>query len=209
MPARVATLGDLDVLTETIQLAFADDPVWSRAFEQTDKGAYDLAAFWRLWLEGALRHPWVWMTEAGGAVSVWIPPGETEMSDEQDASFKRLAETSLGRRGAAYLDAVMTRFASAHPHEDPHYYLSLLGTHPAHRGRGLGMALLAENLARIDTEGAAAYLESSNPANDQRYRRLGFAPHGHFLLPDDGPGVTTMWRPGRRLQASREISLPG
>jgi GNAT superfamily N-acetyltransferase len=197
MPARVATLADLDVLTETIQLAFDDDPVWGRAFGHPDKRTYDVAAFWRLWLEGALRHPWVWMADAAAAVSVWIPPGENEMSDDQDAAFKLLAESSLGRRGAAYLDAVMARFAEAHPHGEPHYYLSLLGTHPAHRGHGLGMALLAENLTLIDAEGAAAYLESSNPANDQRYQRLGFAIHGHFKLPEGGPTVTTMWRPGR------------
>jgi GNAT superfamily N-acetyltransferase len=196
MCARVATLADLDVLTETIQLAFADDPVWSRAFAHPDDRV--LAAFWRLWLEGALRYPWVWMTQAGEAVSVWIPPGEDELSPEQDAAFKHLAESSLGRRGAAYLDAVMARFAEAHPHGEPHYYLSLLGTHPEHRGHGLGMALLAENLTRIDAEGAAAYLESSNPANNQRYQRLDFAFHGRFKLPDDGPIVTTMWRPGRR-----------
>jgi GNAT superfamily N-acetyltransferase len=196
MGARVATLADLDVLMETIQLAFADDPVWSRAFAHPDDRV--LAAFWRLWLEGALRYPWVWMTQAGEAVSVWIPPGEDELSPEQDAAFRRLAESSLGRRGAAYLDAVMACIAEAHPHGEPHYYLSLLGTHPQHRGHGLGMALLAENLTRIDAEGAAAYLESSNPANNQRYQRLDFAFHGRFKLPDDGPIVTTMWRPGRR-----------
>ena len=195
MGARVATLADLDVLTETIQLAFADDPVWSRAFAHPDDRG--LAPFWRLWLEGALRYPWVWMTPAGEAVSVWIPPGGDELSPEQDAAFKQLAESSLGRRGAAYLDAVMARFAEAHPHGKPHYYLSLLGTHPAHRGHGFGMTLLEKNLTRIDAEGAAAYLESSNPANDKRYQRLGFAFHGRFQLPDDGPSVTTMWRPGR------------
>jgi GNAT superfamily N-acetyltransferase len=195
MGARVATLADLDVVAETIQLAFADDPVWSRAFANPDYRG--LAAFWRLWLEGALRYPWVWMTQAGEAVSVWIPPGEDELSPEQEAAFKRLAESSLGRRGASYLDAVMARFAEAHPHGEPHYYLSLLGTHPAHRGHGLGMALLAENLTRIDAEGAAAYLESSNSAYDQRYQRLGFAFHRRFKLPDDGPIVTTMWRAGR------------
>jgi GNAT superfamily N-acetyltransferase len=200
MDGRVATLADLDVVAETIQLAFADDPVWSRAFAHPDDRG--VAAFWRLWLEGALRYPWVWMTQAGEAVSVWIPPGGDELSPEQEAAFKRLAESSLGRRGASYLDAVMACFAKAHSHVEPHYYLSLLGTHPAHRGHGLGMALLAENLARIDAEGAAAYLESSNSANDQRYQRLGFALHGRFNLPDDGPIVTTMWRPGRGPEPS-------
>jgi GNAT superfamily N-acetyltransferase len=208
MSARVATLADLDVLTETIQLAFADDPVWSRAFAHHDDRVNHLAVFWRLWLEGALRFPWVWMTEAGEAVSVWIPPGEDELSPEQDAAFERIAESSLGRRGAAYLDAVMARFAEAHPHGEPHYYLSLLGTHPAHRGLGLGISLLTENLTRIDAEGTAAYLESSNPANDQRYERLGFAFHGRFKLPDDGPIVTTMWRPGRKGLEPSQLRRP-
>jgi GNAT superfamily N-acetyltransferase len=54
------------------------------------------------------------------------------------------------------------RFDAAHPREEPNFYLSLLGTHPSHAGRGIGMALLAENLARIDREGMPAYLESSN-----------------------------------------------
>jgi hypothetical protein len=42
-----------------------------------------------------------------------------------------------------------------------------------------------------------AYLESSNPANLDRYRRLGFVERGEFSLPADGPTVTTMWRTAR------------
>ena len=80
-----------------------------------------------------------------------------------------------------------------------HYYLSLLGTHPDHRGQGIGMALLAQNLAVIDAEHAAAYLESSNPVNNERYASVGFEPIGQFAHPGDGPAVTTMWRPARRL----------
>jgi ribosomal protein S18 acetylase RimI-like enzyme len=30
-----------------------------------------------------------------------------------------------------------------HPREPPHYYLTLLGTHPDHRGKGIGMRLEA------------------------------------------------------------------
>jgi predicted GNAT family acetyltransferase len=58
------------------------------------------------------------------------------------------------------------------------------------------MRLLAENLALIDEEHHAAYLESSNPANNGRYARVGFERVGEFTYPD-GPVVTTMWRPAR------------
>jgi predicted N-acetyltransferase YhbS len=79
----------------------------------------------------------------------------------------------------------------------PHYYLSLLGTHPDRQGAGIGMRLLRENLAQMDREGVPAYLESSNPANLGRYQSVGFVPVGTFQLPDDGPELTTMWREPR------------
>jgi GNAT superfamily N-acetyltransferase len=75
---------------------------------------------------------------------------------------------------------LIERFDAAHPRHEPHYYLSLLGTHPAHTGRGLGMGL-ARILQHIDEEGLPAYLESSNPANNHRYERHGFAKNRRVL----------------------------
>jgi hypothetical protein len=51
-------------------------------------------------------------------------------------------------------------------------------------------------LARIDALGAAAYLESTNPANNGRYHSAGFAPRAEITMPT-GHVVTTMWRPAR------------
>jgi hypothetical protein len=64
-------------------------------------------------------------------------------------------------------------------------------------GQGIprpNQALLTANLALIDKEHAPAYLESSNPANEARYERLGFARFGQFAVIDGGPVITTMWR---------------
>ncbi|MGZ4171349.1 MAG: GNAT family N-acetyltransferase [Solirubrobacteraceae bacterium] len=71
-----------------------------------------------------------------------------------------------------------------------------MGTHDDHRGRGIGMALLADSLARIDREGMPAYLESTNPSNDPRYARHGFEPAGRITMPN-GHMITTMWREPR------------
>lgn len=59
------------------------------------------------------------------------------------------------------------------------------------------MTLLAENLERIDEQHSAAYLESSNPANLERYQKVGFEPVGEFTLPEGDVTVTTMWRQPR------------
>ena len=112
------------------------------------------------------------------------------------ARLEPLLDELLGPRSALLVD-VFNRFENADPHEEEHFYLSLLGTHPDHRGHGLGMGLLAKNLALIDAAGAPAYLESSNPVNLGRYQSVGFERLGEFTLPEDGPSVTTMWRQRR------------
>ena len=89
---------------------------------------------------------------------------------------------------------MLNRFEASHPSDEPHYYLSLLGTRPERRGEGLGVALLADNLRRTDAEGMPAFLESSNPANNVRYERLGFRQVGEFTTPDGARTVATMWR---------------
>jgi GNAT superfamily N-acetyltransferase len=148
-----------------------------------------------MFVAGALRYPWVWMTPAAEAVSVWIPPDGTELSHEQEGALSTLAMDWLGPEQARRFLELVERFDAAHPRGTPHYYLSLLATHPAHRGHGIGMALLAANLATIDTEGLPAYLESTNPANLPRYERVGFRRIATFRTPA-GPErlITTMWR---------------
>jgi GNAT superfamily N-acetyltransferase len=196
MNARRCSASDLDLVTEIVTLAFEDDPLWSRALARSDGDTSHFNQFWRPLVEGALRHPWVWITTADEATAVWLPPDASEMTDEQQGRLVELAHQYLGSGADDYLK-LGERFEAARPKNEPHYYLTLLATHPAHRGRGVGMSLLAQNLAQIDAEGRPAYLESSNPANNSRYARLGFAPIGEFSFPGGGPKVTTMWREAR------------
>jgi GNAT superfamily N-acetyltransferase len=118
------------------------------------------------------------------------------MSEEQEDQLTKLANEYLGSTADDYLE-LLARFDAAHPRDEPHYYLSLLGTHPDDRGKGIGMALLEHDLALIDADGFPAYLESSNPANNHRYAGVGFEEVGGFSYPGGDPVVTTMWRPAR------------
>jgi GNAT superfamily N-acetyltransferase len=193
---RHASPADIDQVTAIITLAFANDPLWGYALARPDGSTSHHADFWRLFVAGALRYPCTWLTAGGEATSIWIPPGGTEMTPDQEQRLADLATEYLGVAAGAYLELV-SRFEAAHPHAEPHYYLSLLGTHPDHRGHGLGMRLMASVLEQVDAEHAAAYLESTNPANDRRYAAVGFERHGEFRYPGGGPVVTTMWRAAR------------
>lgn len=188
-PARTATAADLDQITATLWAAFASDPLWTWAFP----GARKLDVWWRFLVEAAIPYRWVWVLGDYQAVSVWIPPGEHELSEADEQRVAPLMRDLLGARADAVLQ-LLDRFDRSHPHDEQHYYLSLLASHPRQRGRGFGMRLLAENLARIDQQSMPAYLESSNPANVGRYERVGFIPFGSFSTPDDSHTVTTMWR---------------
>ena len=191
METRVATDADLDGLTATLAAAFETDPLWG---EWAFPDLAHLTVWWRFYIAAALRYSCVWVRGDFAAVSVWIPPGGTELTEEDEARVGPLVEGLIGPRAGDVMELV-DRFEASHPDGPPHYYLALLGTHPDHRGRGLGMGLLAENLATLsDAEGVPSYLESTNPANVPRYERVGFRPVGEFTTPDGERTVTTMWR---------------
>jgi GNAT superfamily N-acetyltransferase len=192
---RIASQADIPAVTEMIALAFADDPTWGAALARADGSTAHHAAYWRLFVEGAVPHGMVFIADDDAAVAVWIPPGEDEMSAEQEDELRALVTENLDAAGQEAMFALWDRFDSNHPQTEPHVYLSLLATHPDHRGKGIAQALLRENLAEHDRQGLPAYLESTNPANDHRYERLGFAKIGEFAGSVDGSVVSTMWRP--------------
>jgi GNAT superfamily N-acetyltransferase len=195
MPTRVATLTDLDGIVDTITSGFFDDPLWAPQFPDPELRAAQSSKFWRLSVASALRYPWTMVTDRVEAAAVWIPPEGTELTDDEAEGMEAFLVDLVGRARTDSILAIYDQFDAARPTE-PHYYLSLLATHGDHRGRGLGMALLRDNLASIDALGAPAYLESSNPANNTRYEGVGFRRIGEFVTPA-GQVVTTMWRAAR------------
>lgn len=190
---RQATGADAELIVELLALAFHQDPTWSWAFPDPRKRMDQHRALWSLLLHSALTYGWVWLTNDGGAVAVWIPPDKPEMSEADEARLEPLIRELLGGRADTILE-LFERFELHHPRQQPHFYLNFLATHPDHRGSGKGMRLLAENLAMIDKLGMPAYLESSNRSNDRRYERVGFVVIDEFSTGPGGPSVGCMWR---------------
>jgi GNAT superfamily N-acetyltransferase len=194
--AKPVTEADAEEVVELFALAFHDDPTWSWAFPDPATRMDDMRAWWRLFVRSAVPYGSSRILADGGAAALWIPAGEPELSAEDAAKVEPLLRELVGTRADDVL-TLLERFETHHPKHTPHHYLSLLGTHPDHRGQGKGMALLAANLAQLDELGMPAYLESSNRANDRRYERLGFVTTGEFAAPGGGPTLACMWRDPR------------
>jgi ribosomal protein S18 acetylase RimI-like enzyme len=202
MEFRAVTSADVDAVTDTIRLAFMDDPVWGPCLVLPDGSTEHLDPFWRLFVEGGMRFSTAFVTgEIGGiamAIAVWTPPGEAELSDEQEKELDELVRDTFPPELAAKVIDLFDRFEAAHPRGTPHAYLGLLATHPDYRGRGIGQQLLAANLVDWDARGIPCYLESTNPANLHRYRRAGFESVGTFDAVLNDAIITTMWHAAAR-----------
>jgi ribosomal protein S18 acetylase RimI-like enzyme len=194
---RVATADDLGAIGETLARGFEHDPLWGWAFEDADRDRKlaALAEVFGFCCRAALGLGWVRVTDRVEAVALWIPPGSPEMSPADEERLPGVITAACGPESAARVSELLGAFERNHPHEPPHFYLSLLATHPAHAGHGHGLGLVADCLAEIDAGDppAAAFLESSNPGNVPRYERLGFRPTREVeLVP--GLSGTQMWR---------------
>jgi GNAT superfamily N-acetyltransferase len=192
-PHVVETSEQRERAVEILVGAFHDDPTWAYAFPDVATRREHHRWMWSMFIDGATAYPWVWLTQDEASVAVWLPPGCSDLSPEQELEFVAGLRERLGE-GADRVLRAFELFDEHHPHDEPHYYLSLLGTDPAHRGKGSGLGLLADNLFVTDRLGSPCYLEASNPGNVALYARHGFVVRDHFEPFVGGPTVATMWR---------------
>jgi len=184
----------VDAIASCIALAFAADPVWEPALRRSDGRIDHHEPYWRRFVAAAVDQGTAFMTDGGEAVAIWVPPGGDELPLEGVEALDAFLEEHLDADAVCAMHTLYERFEASRAPLGPHYYLSLLATHPDHRGKGVGQALLADNLSAWDDAGAPAYLESTNPANDHRYARAGFRPIGGFQTVLDRAWVSAMWR---------------
>lgn len=194
---RVATEADLPAIGEAMARAFEGDPLWGWAFESgtRERKLGSLATVFGFFAGAALEFGWVRVTDGVEAVAVWIPPGFPEMKPADEERLPSVVADACEPEAARRVMEMFRAFERNHPREPPHYYLSLLATHPDHAGKRLAVGLVADNLAEIDAADppAAAFLEASNPRNVARYKLLGFRPTREVELVAGLTG-TQMWR---------------
>jgi GNAT superfamily N-acetyltransferase len=194
---RKATLADAPRLAQALASAFQDDPVIAWIFPDQHRRRRVLPAFMEFRLRKlAFPHDEVWMTAGGAAAAVWLPPpGRWQLPLLQRLRLLPPLVRFFGLRTASILGG-LEGMEERHPRDRSHWYLFILGTEQAAQGRGLGSALLAQVLTRVDADGMPAYLESSNERNLALYGRHGFEMTNEVAIPG-GPRIWPMWREPR------------
>jgi ribosomal protein S18 acetylase RimI-like enzyme len=193
---RRATHADVPELARMLTRAFLDDPVAAWAFPPERHRPRALERFQRRRMLQLLDEEEVWTSEDLACAALWAPPGRWRSTLREDAE---LAECFAHPRLIGRLPLALFGWLGLerkHPAKPAHFYLAVLGTDPAHQGRGLGSALMAPVLEQCDRDGLGAYLESSKERNIDFYARHGFRVVEEIRLLR-GPPMWRMWREPR------------
>lgn len=192
LEVRRARANDITLAAQVLADAFQDAP-WTRWTVAEDRHTDRIEALQQLALaELVIPYGECWLGLVDGemvSVANWMLPNVT-VPPERYERMAFLRKKYEGDRHEASLaaDAHLATMKPAHPA----YYLATLGTRPSHQGRGIATALLEPMLSRIREENAAAWLNTSKPANVRYYTKLGFTVTHHTFVPGDGPETWIM-----------------
>lgn len=192
LEVRRGRTNDITIASQVLADAFQDYP-WTRWTVEAERHTDRIEVLQQLALaEYVMPHGEAWVGILDGemvSVACWMLPNKPIPPErfERTASLRKKFE---GNRHEASLaaDSVLEPLKPAHPA----YYLATIGTRPSHQGEGIGKAVLQPMLDRIRTENAAAYLETSSPANVRFYTGLGFTVTHHLFIPGGGPETWVM-----------------
>lgn len=178
---RPATSADIQAAAQTLAAAFDTYP-WTRWSIPEDGYAARLERLQAVYLEHAIAHGIVLVSDDLAGVAAMLPPRSPEPAAELQAEVADLMGDRLGVVFGAELPE----------RQEESWDFATVGVRPDGAGSGLGSLLIAESLARA---AASAFprvsLETSSERNVRLYERHGFAV-SHRTEIADGPVVFTM-----------------
>lgn len=190
---RSATANDRESILDVLEAAFVTEP----AFEHFFGDAYDAHArtFLAFLLDLRVAGGITWVEEVDGAIvaaSLWDRPGGPTLSAAEQESMWRVAADPFGPAIEERLDSYEALVHGLGP-AGAHYYLGVIGSDPAARGRGHGAAVLRPGLAASDASGLPTFLETGTESNLGFYARFGFAVSAELDL-EDGTHIWCLTR---------------
>lgn len=193
---RRAEDADKLALSLILAAAFDQDPVARFCVRADARRKWAMRTGFKKALDLYFPHNLTFVINNETGVALWARHDQWRFSFWQECALLPLYVRICGINRFMRLSRGFNVMKSYHPAE-PHYYLYLLGVHPAHQSQGLGSALLRPMLERCDREQMPAYLEATHPRNISFYQRHGFHVMKEFLFGSGGPLLSAMWRKPR------------
>jgi GNAT superfamily N-acetyltransferase len=215
---RVLRPGDADAAATVLAEGFDQEPSMRTLIPDPAARRRMLELTLRTRLHDPLRRGTVhgaWIGAELGAVAVWYAPGAPMLSGGPAMRALLSLPSALASLAGAFAPALRLlasdvggavrllrtrRTGVRQAVRGLTWRLDLLATVPACRDMGLARSLLDRQLQRCDQDGAAAWLEATDPVNPPIYQRFGFETLAH----DGGPAwMLGYWvmrrepRPGR------------
>ena len=186
--------GDAGILSQVIADAFGPLAVSQWLIPEPHARRAILPGYFRIHVEYALADGLVLTTPARDAAALWIPVGP-DGPGEPPAAYPGELAIMTGRHLGRF-QALDEAFGRHHPAGVPHEHLAILAVHPDRQLLGIGTALLNARHAVLDRDRTPAYLEASDAAKRDIYRKHGYVlrPDAPIRLPDGGSEMWPMWR---------------
>jgi len=191
---RAATAADAEPLSQTLARAFRDDPLMLHLLRNEAARPKTMPRLFRLLLKLGLPHGACYVTSGYEAATLWRPPNGWHVH-VSDYILNAPEMLSIFGGGVFTVMRTMDTIEKVHP-KRPHWYLQVVGTDPAHQGKGFASLIMRDQLARADAAHMPCYLESSKESNIPIYKAFGFAVTGEIKIPS-GPTLWPMWREPR------------
>ena len=192
---RRARRNDIGKMSRMLAEAFVDDPAQRWLFPDDKRRVEHGTRLFEI-LSGMPMGQQAWTTTGVLGGAVWFEPGAWPISAVEAARRAPQMLALLGRRAPLVLTGLAVTERS-HPRGRDHWYLANVGTHPAHRGKGIATALLNVVLDVADREGMPAYLEATAEGLVEFFARWNFSVSGQVKIPF-GPKLHQMWREPQR-----------
>lgn len=187
----------LDALAGLFGRAFFNDPLYKYVFPDATQRvrltAWDLGKI----VEYGLHFGEVYATSMLSGCVVWLPPGETDFTEERMAEVGMLDSAAhIGAEPQARMMRFVMESEEFHRRVAPshHWYMVLLGVDPSRQGQGIGSELIAPVLEKADRGMFPVYLETASPDNLAFYHRFGFEVCAEAALTDGGAYIWYMVR---------------
>lgn len=199
---KTVTSSNVDQAVGTVVLAFSADPVARWFYPDPHQYLLHLPSFVWAFAGRAFEYNSAYHINKYSGAALWLPP---DVHPDENALIELLQRT-IPEEHQQEIFAFIEQMDSSHPSE-PHWYLPMIGVHPAKQGKGYGSALLKHTLERCDGEGKLAYLESSSPKSVPLYQQHGFELLGTIQV-GSSPPLFPMLRKPRRLVLGEGIDYP-